>query len=55
MTETKFVGLLLPLALVSEIDRARGDVPRSRFIRRLLEQSLAGTGTAGHGEGSGRT
>jgi hypothetical protein len=33
----KPVGTSLPIALLLRIDRERGDVPRSRFILRLLE------------------
>jgi metal-responsive CopG/Arc/MetJ family transcriptional regulator len=32
------MGLTLPRDLVKKVDKVRGDIPRSRFIRRLLEQ-----------------
>ncbi len=37
---TTVVGLSLNRELVKEIDRRRGDVPRSRYINRLLENSV---------------
>jgi metal-responsive CopG/Arc/MetJ family transcriptional regulator len=37
---TKF-GVSMPHPIVFEIDRARGDIPRSRFILRIIERALA--------------
>ena len=34
------VGITLPLSLVKETDKARGDMPRSTFIRRAVDQYL---------------
>ena len=34
------VPLRLEEELIEEIDRVRGDVPRERWIRRLIEQKL---------------
>lgn len=35
------VNVSLPDELAQRVDRARGDVPRSRWIRRLIENELA--------------
>jgi metal-responsive CopG/Arc/MetJ family transcriptional regulator len=40
--KTQKCGLTLPIALVKQVDRVRGDIPRSMFIRRVLEQFLKG-------------
>jgi metal-responsive CopG/Arc/MetJ family transcriptional regulator len=37
---TEKVGITLPISLVKRADKARGDVPRSTFIRRAIEQFL---------------
>ena len=34
------VSLWLPDEVVEEIDRRRGDVPRGRWIKRLIERAL---------------
>jgi metal-responsive CopG/Arc/MetJ family transcriptional regulator len=34
------VGITLPVSLVKRADKARGDVPKSTFIRRAIEQFL---------------
>jgi metal-responsive CopG/Arc/MetJ family transcriptional regulator len=34
------IGISLPKTLFKEIDDVRGDVPRSIYIRRILEQNL---------------
>jgi len=36
----KAVGISLPKELIEKIDRLRGDVPRSVFIRKLIEKQL---------------
>lgn len=36
----KIVNLSFPEGLVESIDRERGDIPRSKFVRRIVEQSL---------------
>ena len=41
---TEKVGITLPIVLVTETDKARGDIPRSTFIRRALEQYIRGKG-----------
>jgi metal-responsive CopG/Arc/MetJ family transcriptional regulator len=38
--KTEKVGITLPISLVKLADKARGDVPRSTFIRRAIEQFL---------------
>jgi metal-responsive CopG/Arc/MetJ family transcriptional regulator len=38
--KTEKVGITLPISLVKRTDRARGDVPRSTFIRRAIEEFL---------------
>ena len=37
----KRVNLELPEQLLEEIDEARGDVPRNRWIRRAIEHRLS--------------
>ena len=39
---TKF-GVCMPRSIVLQIDKVRGDVPRSRFILRIIERVLAAT------------
>ncbi len=38
--KTEKVGITLPVSLVKRTDKARGDIPRSTFIRRAIEQFL---------------
>ena len=38
--KTEKVGITLPIILVKRTDKARGDIPRSTFIRRAVEQFL---------------
>ncbi|MGI0015446.1 MAG: hypothetical protein ACREBU_18670 [Nitrososphaera sp.] len=33
------VGVSLPLEVVKRLDQDRGDVPRSRFLQRLVERA----------------
>jgi len=40
--KTEKVGITLPITLVKQTDKARGDIPRSTFIRRALEQYMKG-------------
>ena len=39
---TEKVGITLPISLVRQTDKARGDIPRSTFIRRAVEQYIQG-------------
>jgi metal-responsive CopG/Arc/MetJ family transcriptional regulator len=34
------LGITLPKSMIQKIDQRRGDIPRSRFIRRALEKYL---------------
>jgi hypothetical protein len=36
-------GVCMPRPIVFQIDKVRGDIPRSRFILRILERALAAT------------
>jgi len=38
--KTEKVGITLPITLVKQTDKARGDIPRSTFIRRAVEQYI---------------
>jgi metal-responsive CopG/Arc/MetJ family transcriptional regulator len=38
--QTQKLGITLPMLLLRETDKVRGDVPRSTFIRRAIEQFL---------------
>ena len=40
--KTEKVGITLPISLVKQTDKARGDIPRSTFIRRAVEQYIRG-------------
>ena len=40
--KTQKVGITLPITLVKQTDNARGDIPRSTFIRRAVEQYIKG-------------
>ena len=40
--KTKKVGITLPIVLVKQTDKSRGDIPRSTFIRRAVEQYIPG-------------
>ena len=40
--KTEKVGITLPIMLVTQTDKARGDIPRSTFIRRAIEQYIQG-------------
>jgi metal-responsive CopG/Arc/MetJ family transcriptional regulator len=39
---TEKLGITLPISLLKKIDKIRGDVPRSKFIRRAIESFLKG-------------
>ena len=39
---TEKLGITLPMALLQKIERERGDIPRSTFIRRAVESYLKG-------------
>jgi len=41
---TEKLGITLPVKLLQKIDGIRGDVPRSKFIRRAIENYLKGSG-----------
>jgi hypothetical protein len=38
--KTEKVGITLPIVLVRQTDKARGDIPKSTFSRRALEQYI---------------
>jgi hypothetical protein len=38
MKRYKATGLSLPIDLLKEIDQNRGDIPRSRYLLRILEK-----------------
>ena len=38
MQDSTGVGISLPKDLISRIDRERGDIPRSRYMLRLLQK-----------------
>ncbi|MDQ6668715.1 MAG: type II toxin-antitoxin system HicB family antitoxin [Thermoproteota archaeon] len=39
------VGITLPITLMKQVDKARGNMPRSTFILRGLEQYIRGKGS----------
>jgi metal-responsive CopG/Arc/MetJ family transcriptional regulator len=40
MDMTVKLGITLPKSIIQKIDQKRGDIPRSRFIRRAVESFL---------------
>jgi hypothetical protein len=42
--KTEKVGITLPIVLVKQIEKTRGDIPRITFIRRAVEQYIQGKG-----------
>jgi metal-responsive CopG/Arc/MetJ family transcriptional regulator len=40
--KTEKVGITLPITLVKRTAKARGDIPRSTFIRKAVEQYIRG-------------
>jgi metal-responsive CopG/Arc/MetJ family transcriptional regulator len=40
MDMTVKLGITLPKSIIQKIDQRRGDIPRSRFIRRAVESYL---------------
>jgi hypothetical protein len=42
--KTEKVEMTLPIVLVKQTDKARGDIPKSTFIRRAVEQYIRGKG-----------
>jgi metal-responsive CopG/Arc/MetJ family transcriptional regulator len=41
MDMTVKLGITLPKSIIQKIDQRRGDIPRSRYIRRAIERYLA--------------
>jgi metal-responsive CopG/Arc/MetJ family transcriptional regulator len=37
---TEKLGITLPKSIIQKIDQRRGDIPRSRYIRRAVERHL---------------
>jgi hypothetical protein len=37
---TEKLGITLPISLLQKIDNNRGDIPRSKYIRRVMERYL---------------
>ena len=44
MSRKAVVGLSIDAELLAELDKTRGDIPRSKFVTRVLEKSLAARG-----------
>jgi metal-responsive CopG/Arc/MetJ family transcriptional regulator len=42
---TEKLGITLPVKLLQKIDKNRGDVPRSTYIRRAVESYLKASGS----------
>ena len=41
MTKVYSVGISLPIEIISKIDAERGDIPRSRYILRVLQNTYS--------------
>ena len=39
------LGITLPRSIIHKIDQRRGDIPRSRYIRRAIERYLGSNGS----------
>ncbi len=39
------VGMSLPTTIIEKIDQERGDIPRSKYVLRILEGKYVDTGT----------
>jgi hypothetical protein len=48
------IGISLPENLYKHIDDVKGDIPRSIFVKRLIEESLARRGLAMREGGGGK-
>jgi metal-responsive CopG/Arc/MetJ family transcriptional regulator len=42
---TEKLGITLPISLLQKIDNNRGDIPRSKYIRRAIENYLKSKGS----------
>jgi metal-responsive CopG/Arc/MetJ family transcriptional regulator len=42
---TEELGITLPISLLKKIDSNRGDIPRSKYIRRAIEYYLKSKGS----------
>jgi metal-responsive CopG/Arc/MetJ family transcriptional regulator len=42
---TEELGITLPISLLKKIDSNRGDIPRSKYIRRAIEDYLKSKGS----------
>ncbi|HZD82504.1 MAG TPA: hypothetical protein VE076_06470 [Nitrososphaeraceae archaeon] len=40
MDMTEKIGITLPKSILQKIDNKRGDIPRSRYIRRAIESYI---------------
>ncbi len=48
MQDSISAGISLPKDILSKIDEERGDIPRSRYILRILERTYLNEETQGH-------
>jgi metal-responsive CopG/Arc/MetJ family transcriptional regulator len=47
MDMTAKLGITLPKSTIQKIDQRRGDIPRSRYIRRAIERYLGSNSSKG--------
>ena len=47
MDMTVKLGITLPKSVIQKIDQRRGDIPRSRYIRRAVERYLGSNNSKG--------
>jgi metal-responsive CopG/Arc/MetJ family transcriptional regulator len=47
MDMTVKLGITLPKSIIQKIDQRRGDIPRSRYIRRAIERYLGNNSNKG--------
>jgi metal-responsive CopG/Arc/MetJ family transcriptional regulator len=55
MDKTIKLGITLPKSIVDQIDKVRGDIPRSRYILRALEDYVIATAKGSTRERQTRT
>ena len=53
MDMTVKLGITLPKSIIQKIDQRRGDIPRSRYIRRAVERYLGNSSNSKDIDGIG--
>ena len=48
MDKTVKLGITLPKSIIQRIDKKRGDIPRSRYILRVIENYIGSSSSSRH-------